>query len=510
MRDEAPHTDDHGAHKDDCGAGPRNRYFRGKTMKADDFDKEQRYFIGRRRLITRSVLGWGVVNGLAVEGSRDEPGDRPANDYEAEPAAESADRSTSDQSHQQDRNSTYVFRPRKCRDPKPIAVGAGLALDRNGREIDLRSQRTLEIGNTFLVEEYAGGDCRTIPLDTLTPGRYELSIHYAERTFGDAKIPDACGCDDPQKNYVCETAVFSLRTIATRRCPCGEEPCSRTCRCGAASSCGHGGRGPHACLCEWTAKAVDADAVRLCEWRGYRIDPAAGVPLACVVVEVRQGKCDLEIVGCIEDDCSPRRLVKNNDLLYDLIRGCDLARISWISWSQWHRSDEQMPWMHFESLFDANGSTEFVVRFSQPILKKTLKRDVITISAVTTEQATGWRIARRIPVIDVDVTPEKGYLQQYPELPSGTTNQMRVKVRPEWIRDEIEYGRESWLSQRDFRIEIEIYGDYILDCHGQAIDANPVGLRSAPTGNGSPGGTFRSTFRVEHKHRGAHRPDDAA
>ena len=86
MRDEAPHTDDHGVDKDDCRSGTRNRYFRGKTLKADDFETEQRYQIGRRRLITRSALGWGVVHGLAVEGSRtglydkDKPDDRYSDD----------------------------------------------------------------------------------------------------------------------------------------------------------------------------------------------------------------------------------------------------------------------------------------------------------------------------------------------------------------------------------------------------------------------------------------------
>ena len=76
----------------------------------------------------------------------------------------------------------------------------------------------------------------------------------------------------------------------------------------------------------------------------------------------------------------------------------------------------------------------FIVRFSRPVLEKTLKRDVITINAVTTEQATGWRVARRIPVVGVDLEPEPGYLKDYPELPKGTTNQMRVKVRPEWVQ----------------------------------------------------------------------------
>ena len=60
MRDDAPHTDNTtAADKDDCRASTRNRYFRGKTMKADDFEKEQRYFIERRRLITRSVARMG-------------------------------------------------------------------------------------------------------------------------------------------------------------------------------------------------------------------------------------------------------------------------------------------------------------------------------------------------------------------------------------------------------------------------------------------------------------------
>jgi len=509
MRDEAPHTHDSNADSDDCGAGTRNRYFRGKTMKAEDFDKEQRYFIGRRRLLTRSVLGWGVVYGLAVEGSREEPDEKPAIDNYAEPEQEPANQPPRGQNYQQNQNPGYALPPRKCKDPKSINVGAGLALDRHGREIDVHGKRTLDVKNTFVVEEDASG-CRTLPLDKLAPGRYLLSIHYAERRFGDAKLPDGCGCDAPEKKYVCETTVFSLRKINTRRCPCGEKPCSRTCKCGAWSACGHGSRGPHACLCEWTADNVETDTAPLCEWRGYRIDPKDGVPLACVVVDVQQGKCDLEIVGCVEDDCSPRRLVKSNDLLYDLIRGCDLARIAWISWAKWHRSDDQMPWKQFESLFEENGSTDFVVRFSHPVLEKTLKRDVITISAVTTEQATGWRVARRIPVVGLDLTADKTSLKDYPDLPAGTTNQMRVKVRPEWIRDEIERGRESWLSERDFRIEIEIYGDYILDCHGQAIDANQVGLRPAPTGNGSPGGTYRSNFRVERKQRGAQGYDDAA
>ena len=52
-------------------------------------------------------------------------------------------------------------------------------------------------------------------------------------------------------------------------------------------------------------------------------------------------------------------------------------------------------------------------------------------------------------------------------------------------------------STGDTWVEIEVRGDFIVDCNGQPVDANAVGRRSAPTGNGTPGGTFLSTFRVE-------------
>jgi hypothetical protein len=76
---------------------------------------------------------------------------------------------------------------------------------------------------------------------------------------------------------------------------------------------------------------------------------------------------------------------------------------------------------------------------------------------------------------------------------------MRLVVRPRWIRDEIEQGGQSWLTDREFTVEIEIRGDLILDCHNQAIDADSIGLRAAPSGNGTPGGTYISCFHVEKK-----------
>jgi len=44
----------------------RNRYFTGKYMTARDFAVEQEYFLGRHRLHTRLLHGWGVACGLGV------------------------------------------------------------------------------------------------------------------------------------------------------------------------------------------------------------------------------------------------------------------------------------------------------------------------------------------------------------------------------------------------------------------------------------------------------------
>lgn len=247
---------------------------------------------------------------------------------------------------------------------------------------------------------------------------------------------------------------------------------------------------------------VDCSRPPSCEWNGYAIDPADGVPLACVTVERTGDEChplDVTVV----DPCGPRQFVKSNELLYDFIRGCDLSHISWVSWHSWHRHRDPMPWKVFAAAFDkaAEGEdappvkTRFAVRFSAPVLIDTIRFDTVAMRAATIEQSTDWRLVRRIPVVKLDLTPHGNG-----PLPAGTTNQIRIYVDPDWVKDEIT-GNSSWLTWDAFEIEIEVYGDGILDCHHLAVDAEAIGLDAFPSGNGSPGGTYRSCFRVEAKPR---------
>ncbi len=513
----------------DCACGKRNRFFRGKRMKADDFEIEQLYSIERRRIINRSVIGTGVVNGFSMGMGSGE-------------------------------------------------VGPGFALDEHGREIVLAHAVELGQTNVFLVAHGASG-CRVLPIDQIDPDKhYVLSIHYAERRFGDANLPERCGCEKPEKNYICETGIFSLTEICDP-CPCGEEPCDWECSCRISDSCGQpeqpphttprpaspepkpyaapgegmskeridatkraleaalerlrkdgelvppehfediahelvipnnrGGRGPHACLCHRLMDdPVDCHHPALCEWNGYYIDPAHGVALACVRAKKTDDECRPVEIDVI-DACGPRHFVKSNELLYDFIRGCDLTHISWVSWYAWHRRLQMMPWNFFAGLFHLNqndpndpenGKTEFVVRFSAPVLTDTIRYDSIVMRAITIEQATDWRLIRRIPIVRLDFTPYQS--QGFP----GTTDQVRIYVSSDWIDDEI-LGRSSWLTRDGFEVEIEIFGDGILDCHRQPIDGEAIGLEAFPSGNGSPGGIYRSAFRVRPK---PHKSESAA
>jgi hypothetical protein len=461
------HADD--AKTDDfpCGCrgngGKRNRFFRGKHMNAESFALEQRYLVGRRRLVNRAVLGWGVVHGFAISAPRDKE-------------------------------------PRGARD-----VGRGLGIDPDGREVHLTGPVTITAANTFLL--VAG---RPRPVERLAPGLYVLSIHYAERGVEDARVTDDCGCGEPEKQFVCEAAVFSLEMSKDGVCPCAQEDC-RPCRCkkeGERSPCcGHGRRGC-ACLCEWVADGPEDCPPELCEWNGYWINPGGGIRLACV--EVERGEESEKPRRCepirfeVTDDCGPRRIVKGNDLLYDLVRGCDLTRISWISWNDWHRRPKRVEWSEFAGKFlggphwDAGEpvKTEFVVRFSGPVAAASFGRGAIVITVIAIDQSTGWELVRRVPIVSLDTTPAADPKQ----MPDGMTDQVRVHIAGDWAHDELEPGR-SWLSDREFTVEIAVRGSFIRDCREQAVDGDtdPHQEDGVPSGNGTAGGTFVSTFRVAPK-----------
>jgi hypothetical protein len=303
---------------------------------------------------------------------------------------------------------------------------------------------------------------------------------------------------------------------------CAEHGCELTCSC-SSNACCHSearrydddvtaeaqwrdevlpGRGGCGCLCDHLTNLDPGDdcETRLCEIEEpcgrVRVDLRHGVALACI--EVTRDQCGDWTIGGEVEACGPRQLVKRNDLLFDLLRGCDLTRIIEIGWKPWHRRIYPVPFTEFSPAFGPEGHEEseyitrdFWVKFSRPVRRETVRPDCFTMTVMSGEYEGGWWHSFRVPIIRVDfgvVPPEQ-------DDPKDHVRGAGIVVDGRWLEDAVR-GARTMFQHGETRIEIEVRGDFIIDCNGQPVDANAVGLSSARTGNGSPGGTFMSGFRV--------------
>jgi len=484
-----------------CESGLRNNYYEGKRLTPEMFRVEQQYLLERRRLLNRAIHGWGVVYGYAIAFS-DQKDDR--------------------------------------RDPATsrLKIKPGLALDACGRELLQAGDLSITIKDVIFIDD----DGRRIDpkkaLAGLEPARsrkdpdthvcWRLSAHYAEQASGPQAIADSCGCKHHEWDQICETVRFSLQRIDCRKC-CDGGGCELYCNCGTGPCCDADTttreqpqnqeqdeqyildrdhlpfkRGGCRCLCDHLtglAPGEDCGGV-LCEIEepcGHvRVDLGHGVPLACI--ELVLDDCDCWTFGADVDACGPRRLVKRNDLLFDLVSGCDLTRISAISWRPWHRAPDAISFADFSAKFGPVGSqqdeyiTDFAVRFSRPVRKKTISTDCFAITVLSGETEGGWLDPQRVPIVRIETTPAS----KDPD--DKLVIAAKLIVAGGWVEDGLR-GRHTVFLDDETWVEIEVRGDFILDCNGQPVDANSVGLTPAPTGNGTPGGTMLSTFRVGPAHR---------
>lgn len=355
-----------------------------------------------------------------------------------------------------------------------LAIGAGLAFDEAGHELAQTGTHHLALHDAFIPEAH-----REALRGAHADACWLLSAHYAERREV-AVGGDPCQCDHDEWEYVRERVAYSLRPIACDACEAPPQLGARYCeRCDEGTHLGTtGDRGPHHCLChalEDTEHAGDGELCRM--GRGLRVDVAHGVPLACVTVVKKDG-CDDLAFGAVMGTCAVRRLVIGNEMLYDLIRGRDLTRIQSVSWDRWA---EFMHWDDFVRLFTAAGQgvTGFTITFSGPVRHNTIKTDCFVIRVTVEDKRTGWHETLRVPLW------EPGY--------DEASNTVVLRADPGWIKDEIDSSKSAFFEGA--LVEIELRGDFILDTCGQAVDANAIGRR-LPSGNGTPGGTFLSTFRV--------------
>lgn len=493
---------------EECTSGSRNRYFLGKRLTPAAFEAEQTYHVERRRLLNRALHGWGVVYGLGIVPAQSTACVTAAGlDIAPGLALDAAGRELL---LTRPRNLRWadVWKPKKSdAAPGTPAARDGGCTDDTGDPAPARAEPESKAdADAKAREEKAQAESRR---EERKPQAHErpkddagekvrcwlLSIHYAERRIDPVQAKDDCNCERKEWDRICEDVHFSLRPIDCADC-CDPHDCALCCGC--VGDCEmplrpHN-RGPHRCLCRHlTDLQVDPAVDTLCRVRdGLAVDLANGVPLACVTL--RDDECGGYEFERVVDACGPRRLVKRNDLLFDLIRGCDLTVIDAISWGPWHRSDGSIAPADFAAFFSAEKEpparcvTKFWLRFSRPVQAKTLTTDCFAITVVGPEEDSGWGEVMRVPIIGLDTT-------SLSTDPPDHVRAVSLVVDGEWVLDELKSKRSIFRNERS-QVEIEVRGDFILDCNGQAVDANAVGLRPVPSGNGTPGGTYVSTFAV--------------
>jgi hypothetical protein len=486
----------------DGGASARNRYFPGKRLTPDALRVEQRFLNERRHLVNRGVLGWGVAYGYKV-GVRPPPG-------------------------HEHRAFTGELR-----------IGPGLALDEAGRELLQEDTVDLRVADMIFLD----AEGRRIEKGALRDGGcWLLRVHYAEQDRGPIDVKDPCDCTRREFEQVCETVRYSLQWTDCDRC-CADSGCELQCDCGTGACCEHPQaprdipqdappdkpyekptghieskrepnlhdrlppdrhrgcepvpRGGCECICEHvTGRHPGIDRERLCtiaeECGKVRVDLGHGVALACV--GLRLDECRCPIFDTWVEDCGPRRVLKSTDVLFDLIRGCDLTRISAIGWDHMHRLRGPVDWNVFLRSFgrDEPGKghnvTDYRVEFSKPVIADTVRPDCFSITFVFPEAEGGWWHSLRAPISGVQLGGGSG-------VPQGMATEATILVDTAWVADALYSPRNRFAHGAI--VEVRVFGDLIWDCNRLQLDADASGTRAVPSGNGSPGGTYLSIFRVE-------------
>jgi hypothetical protein len=509
---------------DQCPAGSRNNYFLGKHLTPDSYKLEQDYAIERRRLLNRAIHGWGVAYGFALADGAGERG--------------------------------CGVEPGELRVGEGLALDElGRELIQVGSTVlTLDNLLVLDDSGKPVWVDGCDLDDRIRGLGPDVEDCWLLSAHYAEQTIGPVTLKDPC-CDDRTGwDQTCETIVYSLQRIPCGQC-CEPQRCGLECDCSPDSPCcaerkrdwkdyvgkrrevmaGYEQRlealpddepvgiarlqaeyeksfdalaqlrieierkdhprGGCACLCEHLTKLeLGHDCARPAEVGDCtHADLDHGVKLACL--RLAQDACGDWTIGAVVDACGPRRLVKRNDLLFDLINGCDVTRIVEVGWAAWHRRQQPIPFNAFAGALgwdaaDEYGNyptTDFWVRFSRPVRTDTLTPEVFAMAAMTDQAEGGWLEYYRVPILAVESVP--------PEPEDGLTDKARIVVSGPWMRDGV-MGERSIFREGETRIEIEVRGDLIEDCLGQTVDANPRGWSPVPTGTDGPGDSYLSAFTV--------------
>jgi hypothetical protein len=233
----------------------------------------------------------------------------------------------------------------------------------------------------------------------------------------------------------------------------------------------------------------------------------------------------------VEEECNKLGFTE----IQQIVRGCELTRIKDIGWRNWHDDptviigrrpfyymfvkpvDASVPPDPNPDEYDEDEEpadrpmyppvdTRFWVCLTAPVQIASLTRDVISITLLqpASKEAVGNMV--RVPIAGI------WHEQTRDGDPPGTTRGFRPFVTYQFWAGELKGGARSGFGSETL-VEIRVHGDRIIDWAGRPIDANGI-VHHLPTGNGTPGGEFLSSWRVKKggnplPPRGTHIPWEA-
>jgi len=420
----------------------RNNYFYGKQLTVRDLLQEQSYLNGKRWLINRMVLGWGVVCGLDVRW-RDESNKR------------------------------------------ELAITNGMALDCCGHEIIVCQDQYIDVLNE-IKEMSPGGE----PDKQTGEIKFLLCLVYEKCKTEPVDLPPL-GCDKEDRveyNRVREGFKLRLKPWdeACAKQPYGHFDClnrfkhesgepktERSCQTETIHEylCSKLKEGCPECEC------CDCVVLATIYLKPRRWEPPAKVDQPGAAQQGNYEGAEVRF-----DTCTDRRLVYNNSLLYDLIycHHGDLPHIVDFSWRQYAYPRREVAWETFVQMMK-DGLT---VYFDQEMKDDSLNRFTFFVSFLSLEEGTGSLDVKRIPFAEIKHGKD------------GNCYTATFVADRDWIDDELEKKNSELADGVD--VEITLRGSRIWSLEGKGLDGDFLADK-LPTGNGTQGGDFVDWFRVRRR-----------
>ena len=426
-----------------CATNPfeRNNYFYGKQFTVRDLIQEQSYFNDKRHLINRMILGWGVVCGLEV-----------------------------------------TWHEKTGR----LMVSPGMAIDCCGREIIVCEDRCIPIEHDE--------DCCKKP-EHPREGKFVLCLEYQECHAEPIDLP-AAGCDEKgrtEHNRVRESFKFHLKRWDDA-CPkephdvhCQSEHKHSVTKDDPQYSCET--EDIHHYLCHKLRhchhECKDCDCVVLAT---VTFEPPKSSGNQPKRTQQQQGQsyepADQSKPPAI-DRCTNRKLVYNNQLLYELIY-CQHGDLPHIVDFNWRKLTYPTHEMTFDTFLDLirKGVT---VYFDQPMESRSLNEHTFMLCYLYRETGTGTYVRKQIPAASIEARQD------------GDCFTATFIARADWIKDELDSPNSELRADTRYEpgvnVEVVLRGSRIWSKAGKGLDGDYL-AEKLPTGNGTQGGDFVDWFLV--------------